>query len=79
MTLEAKKETRDITDSIEKYGYSSYMLVAEISRDLNKPCLMIEQILDQSYESMDQILKYVNKMEYRLMEASVAGNGQVLS
>jgi len=61
MTPEAKKEITDITDSIQKYPYSSYMLNAEISRYLNKPCLAIEQILDQSDEGIDQILKNVNK------------------
>jgi hypothetical protein len=68
MTPEAKKETTDITDSIQKYSYSSYMLIAEISRYLNKPCLVIEQILEQSYEGMDQVLKFVNKYNQLLYD-----------
>jgi hypothetical protein len=44
------------------------MLIAEISRYLNKQCLAIEQILEQSYEGMDQILKYVNKYNQLLYD-----------
>jgi len=71
MTPEAKKETTDITVrqlADQKYPYSNYMLIAEISRYLNKPCLAIEQILDQSYEGMDQILNYVNKYNQLLYD-----------
>lgn len=52
--------TEDLTHLRKKRKYSELTLVSEISRYLNKPCLEIEDILRDTQEGMDGILKAVN-------------------
>lgn len=58
----SKKTTvvEDMSELKEKREYSAYSLTAEIARYLNRSCLEIEDILTNTIEGMDKILKSVN-------------------
>lgn len=71
MRSNSETEVKDISDQVQQYEYSYYMLVAEISNYLRKPCLIIEQILTESYEGMAQVLKYVNKFNKILYDVII--------
>ena len=51
----------DISYIREQRVYSRLMLVAEIARYLNKSCLQIEEILEETADGIDQILAMVNR------------------
>lgn len=53
-----KKETVDLGGGC---NYTPYMLVAEIARYLNIPCLLAERILSESMEGIDKIAETVSK------------------
>ena len=48
--------------------YSKFMLVAEISRYLNIPCLQVEKILDSCKQGVDYILDLVNSYNETLYD-----------
>ena len=58
-THKSKKE--ETISDIKKRKYSELTIVAEIARYLNESCLLIERILETSYEGIDKILDVVNK------------------
>ncbi|PXW73074.1 type III restriction/modification enzyme restriction subunit [Alteromonas sp. I10] len=51
----------DLSDRRQQRTFSKLMLVSEIARYLNKPCLTIEKILEATKETTDGIVKIVNK------------------
>lgn len=51
----------DLSDRRQQRVFSRLMLVAEISRYLNKPCLQIEKILDATTEKVEGILDIINQ------------------
>lgn len=53
--------TQDITDIKEQRQFSKLTLVAELSRYLNKPCLELESVLEESSEGIEKILAAVNE------------------
>ena len=53
-----KKEAVDLGGS---RSYTPYMLIAEIARYLNIPCLLAERILSESMEGIDRIAETVSK------------------
>ena len=53
-------QVTDLTDQREKLQYSKMMLVAEISRYLNRPPLEIETILASTKQGTDKTLEAVN-------------------
>jgi len=59
---------RDLSSLREDVEYSPLMLVAEISRYLNKSPLEIEDLLSRSSEGMDGILVWVNRANRILHE-----------
>lgn len=63
-----KVKTEDLTNIREKRKFSDITLVAEISRYLNKSPLFIENILAQTQEGMDNILKAVNEFNELLYD-----------
>lgn len=52
----------------ESRHYSKLTLVAEISRYLNKPCLEVEKILEDSKEGIEHILEVVNEFNEVLFD-----------
>lgn len=63
-----KAKTEDITSIREKRQFSELMLVAEISRYLNKSPLFIQSVLEQTQDGMDAILKAVNEFNELLYD-----------
>ena len=55
-----KMKTEDLTSIREKRQFSDLTLVAEISRYLNKSPLFIENVLEQTQDGMEAILRAVN-------------------
>lgn len=53
-------QTEDLTHLRQKRKFSELTLVAEISRYLNKPCLVVEDILAHTHEGTEKILAAVN-------------------
>ncbi|HEX8846603.1 MAG TPA: TnsA endonuclease N-terminal domain-containing protein [Pyrinomonadaceae bacterium] len=51
----------DLTSEKERRIFSRMMLVAEIARYLNLPCLRVEEILDNTVERTDAVLEIVNR------------------
>lgn len=51
----------DLSDRRQQRTFSKLMLVSEIARYLNKPCLAIEKILDATKETTDGIVSLVNQ------------------
>lgn len=60
--------TEDLTHLREKRQFSELTLVAEIARYLNKPCLLIEEVLAQTHEGTPAILKAVNEFNELLYD-----------
>lgn len=58
----------DLSDLRERRTFSEMTLVAEISRYLNKPCLMIQEVLAGTEEGTDKILEYVNEFNELLYD-----------
>lgn len=55
-------QTVDLTDQVkERVEFSPLTLVAEISRYLNKKCLEIEEVLENSKDGMSKIISEVNE------------------
>ncbi|MFW5891078.1 MAG: type III restriction endonuclease, partial [bacterium] len=55
------KGEKDLSEKKEKRLYSKLTLVAEISRYLNKSCILIEKVLEESKDGIEKILKRVNE------------------
>lgn len=64
----AQTVTTDISDRREKQEFSQLTLVEEISRYLNKPCLVIDEILSNSIEGNKKILAAVNEFNELLYD-----------
>ena len=58
-THKSKKE--ETISDIKQRKFGKLTIVAEIARYLNESCLLIEKILDTSYEGIDKVLDVVNK------------------
>lgn len=58
----------DISELREKRTFSSFTLVAEIARYLNRSCIEIETILGSTKEGMDTILEAVNEFNELLYD-----------
>ncbi len=58
--------------------YSKFMLVAEISRYLNIPCLQVEKILDSCKQGVDYILDLVNSYNETLYDIVIPGIFNIL-
>lgn len=58
-THKSKKE--ETISDIKQRKFGKLTIVAEIARYLNESCLLIERILDTSYEGIDKVLDVVNK------------------
>lgn len=55
-------QTIDLTDQVkERVEFSSITLVAEISRYLNRKCLEIEEVLENSKDGIEKIISEVNE------------------
>ncbi len=50
-----------IDDNIENRSYSELTLVGEIARYINRSCLEIDKIINESVDGMEKILDYINK------------------
>lgn len=59
---------KDYTDYKEKRQFSSYTLIAEISRYLNIPPLKIKAILENTKQGIDEILQMVNDFNETLYD-----------
>lgn len=55
------KHTEELTDRKNIIVFSRFSLTAEVSRYLNKPCLLIEEIIDSTVEGYDEIIKLINR------------------
>ncbi|PTV93159.1 type III restriction/modification enzyme restriction subunit [Halanaerobium saccharolyticum] len=55
------KVSKEINGFKEKREYSKFTLVAEIATYLNYSCIKIEEILNKSEESWNEILEFVNQ------------------
>lgn len=64
----AQTVTTDITSRRDKRVFSELTLVAEVSRYLNKSCLVIEDILSNSLEGNKKILAAVNEFNELLYD-----------
>jgi hypothetical protein len=51
----------DLSERRKQRVFSRLTLVAEVSRYLNKPCLLIERILDATTEKVEGIINIINK------------------
>ncbi len=71
--VEKRKQlkTEDLSQYRAKRHYSALTLVAEIARYLNKSCLAIESLLQQTREGIDGILKSVNKFNAILYDVVI--------
>lgn len=58
--LSKKRYSKDITYIKEKFKYSTLLLIGEISRYLNIKPTHIKQILQESIQRLDEVLKWVN-------------------
>ncbi|MEC8814160.1 MAG: TnsA endonuclease N-terminal domain-containing protein, partial [Pseudomonadota bacterium] len=61
ISSQIRTQTNDLTHIREKLEYSEIMLVAEISRYLNKSPLLIESILEKTDEQMTGLLEMINE------------------
>lgn len=61
LRLNAHEKETNIDNEKNNIRYSEIMLVAEVSRYLNLPCLTVLKILRESIDGIDTILEYVNK------------------
>ncbi|MGR6544840.1 DEAD/DEAH box helicase family protein [Paenibacillus tundrae] len=59
---------QDISELREKRTFSSYTLVAEIARYLNRSCLEIDRVLQGTQEGMDAIIKVANEFNELLYD-----------
>lgn len=50
-----------IDDKIENRSYSELTLVGEVARYINRSCLEMDKIINESVDGIDNILKYTNK------------------
>lgn len=66
--LKHQQTTEDLTDRRQKRQFSELTLVAEIARYLNKPCLVIQNILAHTEEGTDAILEAVNQFNELLYD-----------
>ncbi|MBK24687.1 MAG: type III restriction endonuclease [Halobacteriovorax sp.] len=57
---DAPNITNDLTSIKEKMEFSPITIVAEISRYLNRKCLEIDSVLENSKQGMNEIVKVVN-------------------
>lgn len=64
----AKPETVDLTSRREKQTFSQLMLVAEISRYLNKPPLEIEELLCNTKEGIGELVSLTNQFNELLYD-----------
>lgn len=55
-----KSKQEEVMSNIKKRKFSELTLVAEISRYINESCILIQRILDTSYEGIDEVLDTVN-------------------
>ena len=60
--------TEDISHIRDQRRYSRLILVAEIARYLNKPCLEIEDMLHNTAEGVDAIIELVNEFNEHLYD-----------
>lgn len=60
-THSVKRVRHDLSYLKEQRTFSSISLVADIARYLNKPCLKIEEIIENTQEGFEGILKLVNQ------------------
>lgn len=63
-----KITTEDLSHLRENRAFSEMTLVAEISRYLNKPCLLIKDILDNTTEGCTKIIESVNEFNELLYD-----------
>jgi len=63
-----KGTTEDLSHLRERREFSEVTLVAEISRYLNKPCLLIQEILEDSKGGIENILGAVNEFNELLYD-----------
>jgi hypothetical protein len=56
-----KGKSEEIIKDIKKRKFSELTLVAEIARYINESCLLIQRILDSSYEGTEEVLNTINK------------------
>lgn len=61
LVSDRKLEKYDADEIIEKKRYSELMLVCELSRYLNKSCILLDRILRESVDGLPLILDRVNK------------------
>lgn len=66
--LQSRQTTEDLTSRRHKRQFSEITLVAETSRYLNKSCLLVQNILAQTQEGTDKILKSVNEFNELLYD-----------
>ena len=59
-TPKSKRQVEDVTDVREKEEFTALTVVGTIARYLNKPCLWLEEILEETIDGMDAILEAVN-------------------
>lgn len=55
-----KSKQEEVMLNIKKRKFSELTIVAEISRYINESCILIQRILDTSYEGIDEVLDTVN-------------------
>jgi len=55
------KHTEELTNRKNSVVFSRFSLTAEVSRYLNKPCLLIEEIIDSTDEGYDEIINLINQ------------------
>lgn len=58
---EKKHKNQDISSIKEKREFSELTITAEISRYLNKSCLIINDVLSSTHEGIEEILQHVNE------------------
>lgn len=66
--MKHKRTTEDLTARRHKREFSEITLVAEIARYLNKPCLFVRDILAQTQEGTENILKAINEFNELLYD-----------
>jgi len=67
-TLQSRQTKEDLTSRRQKREFSEITLVAEISRYLNKPCLLVRNILAQTQEGTEKILEAINEFNELLYD-----------
>jgi len=66
-----KRHEEDITELRKKRSFSSLTLTAEISRYLNRPCLEIEEILEDTKKGINGILNEINEFNELLYDCVI--------